>query len=494
MQQYPWIETANKVFTAILAVQALAAIIGGFYVGAALTTIVVVVIAVGLPLFLIATQPFAQVTRHVVGVAAQVLTALHIQLASGLTELHFEIFTLLAVLTWYRDWKVFVSSVAFIAVHHVGFYVMQSNGASLYIFEEGHLLFSILVVHAFFAVSEGAVLGIMASHNHKEAVAGLKLKQAVDIVLADPNNLALDKACDIDPNRQSPFGKLLWTFRDTLNSVQATNQKVNENAEILCDVNKSVENATNQSVADVGMIATAMDEMTTTIGDVARRTNDVGAASTTALQNTEGAKQTIANANHDVVELKAQLQTMSDIVASLDNKTQQISEVMTSIQAVAEQTNLLALNAAIEAARAGEQGRGFAVVADEVRNLAGNTKTSTDRIREVSAELNEDTSTAVNIISQCVELADASSNSSSSAAGSMDSLVSLINDVAENITSVATAAEEQVAASDEINRITQQLSELAQSNSVEVQRSSEALSALNGSIDETTAQLNKFTL
>ena len=403
-------------------------------------------------------------------------------------EIHFEIFTLLAVLSWYRDWRVFVSSVAFIAVHHISFYILQLNGAGIYILQEGYVLFSILLLHAFFAITEGAVLGVMAAKNKVEAIESLKLKRGVDLVLENPDIIALNAGCALDPNQETPFGKLLGAFRDTIASVVNSNSQVNTNIITLNEVNESVKHSSKQSVSQVAMIATAMEQMTLTINDVAQRTTEVGTASDTARKSTVDAKETIVNVSNDVTELKGQLHSMSEIVSSLDNKTQQISEVMNSIQAVAEQTNLLALNAAIEAARAGEQGRGFAVVADEVRNLAGNTKSSTDKIREVSASLNEDTQTAVKIISSCVELADTSANSSASSAGSMDNLVSLIHKVTDNITSVATAAEQQVATSEEINRVTQNLGDLAENNNTEVARSVEALGVLNESINNINAK------
>lgn len=494
MQAYPWVSKANKVFSIILCLQALVAVAIGIYMSSFVSSLLISGVVLTFPLYLVRTQPFAPITRHAVGIAAQALTALHIQLSMGLVEMHFEIFTLLAVLSWYRDWRVFVSSVGFIAVHHISFFVLQSNGAGIYIFQEDYVMFSILLLHAFFAIAEGAVLGIMAQQNKSEALKSLDLQRGVDLVLENSDCIALNAGCAVDPERKSPFGKLLGTFKDTIANVLDTNSHVNVNVQTLNEVNQAVKHATNQSVSEVAMIATAIQQMTVTINDVALRTTEVGTASETALASTVDAKETIVNVSGDVVELKAQLHSMSDIVSSLDNKTQQISEVMNSIQAVAEQTNLLALNAAIEAARAGEQGRGFAVVADEVRNLAGNTKSSTDKIREVSASLNEDTQTAVKIISSCVELADTSSDSTEASADTMDNLVSLIHQVSDNITSVATAAEQQVATSEEINRITQNLGELAEGNNVEVERSVEALKELNNSIKGANQQLEQFTI
>ncbi|MFC3096086.1 hypothetical protein DRW07_05745 [Alteromonas sediminis] len=492
MQDYPWIRSANKLFTAVLCLQALVAIVIGFYVGTILSTLIVSALAVSLPLFLISTAPFAPLTRHTVAVAVQALTALHIQLSMGLTEVHFEIFTLLALLAWYRDWRIFISSVAFVAVHHVLFYILQKNDTGFYIFDQNNLVFGILFLHAFFAVAEGVVLGFMARANFKEGVSGLTLQRSVNLILENPNEIDLNRACELDPKKESPFGSLMWTLRDTIKSVVDTSHTVRTNIETLNTVNETVQQSTNASVSEVGAIASAMNEIASTTADVSKRTNEASTLSDSALGSTNQAKATISDAGNVTMGLKSELQAMHDIVHSLEGKTQQIAEVMNSIQAVAEQTNLLALNAAIEAARAGEHGRGFAVVADEVRNLASNTKSSTDQIREVSDSLNSETKVAVELISKCVSLSDTSVQSAQTAHEEMNKLGEIITQVTDNIVSVATAAEQQVATTEEVNRVTHHLNELAQSNMQQVERAFEANSTLVESFDKTTAQLTRF--
>ncbi|WP_034475033.1 methyl-accepting chemotaxis protein [Aestuariibacter salexigens] len=494
MKQYPWIHTANKAFTWILAIQVVISLVLGIYMGAFFSTLIIILISAGLALFLIQTQPFAPITRHCVGVATQILTALHIQLTMGMTEMHFEIFTLLAVLSWYRDWKLFISSVGFIALHHITFFIMQSQGVSVYVFEAHNVYFYVLLIHAFFAVTEGTVLAVMSHHNLREGRESLAAQEGVNIVLRDPNIMAIDKACELDKEKETQLGKLLWSFREALTSVLNTNRVVNENLSVLNDVNERVKQTSSDSASEVAAIATAMAEMVQTIQSVAQRASEVGSASNQALHNTDEARKVITNSGNDIGELKERLDNMAKIVASLDTKTQEITSVMTSIEAVAEQTNLLALNAAIEAARAGEQGRGFAVVADEVRSLAGNTKVSTDKIRTVIEALVKESQSAVDIITQCVSLANNTVESSAGATSTVDELATLINEVADSITSVATAAEQQVAAADEINRVTQRLSELADTNNHEAQRSTESLSSLNKAVRNSEQQLSAFSI
>ena len=206
------------------------------------------------------------------------------------------------------------------------------------------------------------------------------------------------------------------------------------------------------------------------------------------------ASKAMDDANEQVASLKAQLTKASEFISSLNEKCLQISDVMNSIQAIAEQTNLLALNAAIEAARAGEQGRGFAVVADEVRNLAGNTKQSTDRIREVSESLIVDADSSVKLMNKCVETVDASSASSQNASNLMLTVTDYINEVSDSILSVASAAEEQSATVEEISRSTVKLNDLMQGNKSQVDQANVAIQDLDKGVNDLSLELQKFVL
>ena len=130
---YPWIDKANKIFSAVLIGQFLITLIIAFFTQTWLEGVLIGLFILGLPLFLINTAPFAKVTRHAVAIAVQLFAALHIQQTFGLTELHFEIFVMLAFLSCYRDWQVILTSVLFVAVHHVVFYIVQMQSAGLYV-------------------------------------------------------------------------------------------------------------------------------------------------------------------------------------------------------------------------------------------------------------------------------------------------------------------------------------------------------------------------
>lgn len=162
MLLFPWIEQANRIFFIVLIGQFILALAIAGPTGTWVEAIVIGGLILAFPLFLIKTMPAASTTRYSVAIAVQLLTALHIQQTSGLTEMHFEIFSLLAFLSIYRDWKVILVSTIVVAIHHVLFFALQKNGVAVFAFEEGHVTFGFLAIHAIFAVIEGAVLMYVA--------------------------------------------------------------------------------------------------------------------------------------------------------------------------------------------------------------------------------------------------------------------------------------------------------------------------------------------
>jgi len=242
--------------------------------------------------------------------------------------------------------------------------------------------------------------------------------------------------------------KLQGIIRDVTNVTQEVKSgasDINSQTQVMSEQLASHNNETDQ-------VVTAITEMSATASEVAQNTSLVAEATLAATGDVTTAQECVDTSLTEVSSLMSEIDTAAEHINSLSEQSQKINSVLTVIGGIAEQTNLLALNAAIEAARAGEQGRGFAVVADEVRSLASRTQASTLEINEMLTELHNLVSLAVSTMDSsqqgCLRSVE-SSRAISESLGAVTSAVTSINDMS---TQIATAATEQSSVTEEINR------------------------------------------
>ena len=207
-----------------------------------------------------------------------------------------------------------------------------------------------------------------------------------------------------------------------------------------------------QQLAEIESVATAMNEMSHTVQDVAQNAADTAAATEQADRDVTHGKTVVTDTINGINKLAVEVEHVSTAISKLAADSEQIGSVVHVIRSIADQTNLLALNAAIEAARAGEQGRGFAVVADEVRTLASRTQASTDEIQKMIQQLQQGASTAVQAMEQGQAITQASVQQANNANNSLGEITQAVSRISDMSMQIATASEEQSSVTDEINR------------------------------------------
>lgn len=491
---YPWIAKANKMFLAVLTGQFVFGLIIAFFTNTWTLAIILGGAILALPAFLITTRPFDPLTRHVVAIATQLAAAVHIQQAQGLTEIHFEIFSMMAILVFYRDWKIIASAVAVVAIHHVLFFILQMQSMPFYIFESDNVYFYILLIHALFAVLEGAVLMYMANDSHKEAEASVVISSTVKEILSTEGKFNLNVTLT-DGNRElREFNRLILSFKEIIKHACSVSKETSELAANVTDVTCKVNQLTAKSTDKVSMIATAIEQMAVTNEDVAKRAVDVSSHAESAQDNTNNMNHIISDSHTNTGELKTVIATTADTIQNLSVKCEQIAEVMNSITAISDQTNLLALNAAIESARAGEHGRGFAVVADEVRQLATKTRENAESISAVVSSLTEDANLSVSQMANCIDKVEEAVSLSEQMSSTVADVSSGILNVTDNIQNVAAAIEQQVSASESISTSAQDLHQSSETQTEDMAKTRADVAHLQDQIDSLNKELVRFTV
>jgi methyl-accepting chemotaxis protein len=424
----------------------------------------------------------SQLFSLIAAVCFMLFSIILIQTTLGRIEMHFHIFVALAFLLIYRDWLTIVVPAAVIAVHHLLFTYLQLNNvmlgdSAIMIFNYG-CSWSIVFLHAIFVVFEAAVLIYYSVRMHKERAISFLIIEAVEKI-ANVKDLKVH----INDHQDEPiihsFNQMMDEFSSLIHNLKAASATLNESGQHLgalsSETHKLVEGQ-NQLTAEA---ATSTNTMTMTVQNVANNAEEAANATFQVNEQVTMGNSVVSEAVNSMQKMNHVLTQASSALTTLEGNVNNISSVVEVIQGISEQTNLLALNATIEAARAGEQGRGFAVVADEVRTLAKRTQESTQEIQSMIEALENGTSQAVSSMIQGKEQGSQTGEQIEKTGEILRAIADAIQTVTSMNNEIANNSKEQSNVAENINQ-----------NVLNINQSSQKIMEITDTLDNTASELN----
>lgn len=257
------------------------------------------------------------------------------------------------------------------------------------------------------------------------------------------------------------FNTFVERLHTIITSVAGTAQEVSSNASMLSRLSQENEREIKTQQAEIQQVVVAVKEMASVVQDVTYSVTETAEKSLQADDAASSGKTLVVNTMEQIKNLSGEIKTAADVIDRLRKETVSIGSVLDVIRGIAEQTNLLALNAAIEAARAGEQGRGFAVVADEVRTLASKTQSSTTEIREMIERLQSGSHEAVEMMSSGTSQANNAVVQASDASSAIEHITGVVSVIRDRTNQIAAASEQQSAATRQIENNIDRISSVA---------------------------------
>ena len=293
-------------------------------------------------------------------------------------------------------------------------------------------------------------------------------------------------------NIAKSFNEMSSSFHNLVSQVMSSTSQVASAAEELSAITAETDKGIRRQQHETDQVATAINEMTATVQEVSGSAAAASESTQAAANEASNGQQVVGNTVSSINRLAKEVESATEIIRSLEKNSDQIGSVIDVISGIAEQTNLLALNAAIEAARAGEQGRGFAVVADEVRTLASRTQSSTLEIQAMIERLQGDARRAVVAMGKSSEQASEGVDAAAQAGDALRRITDAVHTIADMNSQIASAAEEQTAVSEEINRNISNIAQISDNNATGSTQTAAASSQLAGLSVELQQMLSRF--
>ncbi len=294
-----------------------------------------------------------------------------------------------------------------------------------------------------------------------------------------------DLTIDIHVNRKDELGKdmveirtLIEQWRKLIGNVKTVALDISSAGNQLSSSAKLMSSGFNAQMEKASQVAASSEEMSQTILDVARNTGKIAESAAKTVQVAKAGQDIVISSVKEVKKIAETVDETSAFVQTLGNQSSQIGEIVNVINEIADQTNLLALNAAIEAARAGEAGRGFAVVADEVRKLAERTANATSEIGSMIHSIQEGVNSAINAMEVATKKVEAGVELSTQGGNSLNNIVDSVNELQLMVQQIASATEQMSATSEEINKDIEQIAGVSRETSASSGQTAQAAGEL----------------
>jgi methyl-accepting chemotaxis protein len=371
---------------------------------------------------------------------------------------------------------------------------LQEEGAEAF-FTETNEAYHAMITWVIASLSMGAIASLMLAYLTITSITeGVnRIEQAASLLSDGELGARVDyQSKDEIGHITAAFNKMADNFHSAINEVKDSVSQLAAAAEETSSVTTQTTEGINQQLTETSQVATAMNQMSATVQEVARNAVEAAGAAREADTTFHQGKQVIDKVIEAIGELAKEVEEAAGVIQQLEVESMNIGSVLDVIKSVAEQTNLLALNAAIEAARAGEQGRGFAVVADEVRTLAGRTQESTQEIEEMISKLQTGANNAVKVMSEGKEMTLVGVEQAAAAGEALQTINTAVEQISNMNTQIASAAEEQSSVTEEINRSIVSINEVAEQSAAGAQQTAQASDDLARLADQLKGLVGRF--